>query len=389
MRHRVFVLGVTLLASAPAFAQTGNTSPAQPTSPTTSAPARWWERLTFYGDLRLRYEGFFRESSETRQRGRYRLRFGVRTPIAEGLDLNLRLASGESADVTSTNQTFTDFFNRKPINIDQASLSFTPPKLSALTLAGGKFSYPLTRTQMVWDDDVNWEGAYEQVNWTAGATNVRLVAVQSPLSDVAAGGDAFMFAGYAHAAFRLGEHAVQLSVADYGYQHIDRLAVALDDGTDIRTQQTNTVRRAADGSVIGYASDFNLVDTIAQATFNTGRTNYPLIAIADVVVNTRAVNDEDLGIWLSSSYGRASAVNTYALSYTFARIERDAVVSAFNFSDMGPATNVVMHMTTFSYMPKNRLNLDMTGIFTRLLDAPPGEPNHLLTRIQVDARVTF
>lgn len=388
MVFRSVVLALALLAPVPVLAQGGNASPARPAEPA-SAPKPWWERITFYGDLRVRYEGFFQQDLQTRQRGRYRLRFGLRTPIAEGLDLNLRLASGEAADVTSTNQTLTDFFNRKPINIDQASLTFTPRSARALTLAAGKFGYPVTRTQMVWDDDVNWEGAYEQVSWTAAGASVRLVAVQSPLNDVGAGRDAFMFGHSAQAGFRLGAHGLHLSVADYAFQNPDQLAIALAGQTAIRTQQTNAVRRDNAGRVMGYASGFNLVDAIAQLTLDTGRDTYPLVALADIVVNTRAVDDEDTGVWLTGTYGRAAAVNTYALSYTFARVERDAVLSAYNFSDMGPATNVAMNMVNLSYMPKNRLNLDMTAIFTRRLSVTAGTANPLLKRIQIDARVAF
>jgi hypothetical protein len=40
-------------------------------------------------------------------------------------------------------------------------------------------------------------------------------------------------------------------------------------------------------------------------------------------------------------------------------------------------------------MPKNRLNLDVTAILTRLLEVPADTSNHMLKRIQIDARVTF
>jgi hypothetical protein len=56
---------------------------------------------------------------------------------------------------------------------------------------------------------------------------------------------------------------------------------------------------------------------------------------------------------------------------------------------MGPATNVVMNMASFSFMPINRLNLDATAILTRRLRVPAGDPNALLKRIQVDARISF
>ena len=75
-------------------------------------PKPWWERLTFYGDFRARYEGFFQEDTETRHRERFRFRLGVRTTVTEGVDFNFRIASGEAADVASTNQSLTDFLNR-------------------------------------------------------------------------------------------------------------------------------------------------------------------------------------------------------------------------------------------------------------------------------------
>jgi hypothetical protein len=382
----VVLIAALLLVSGEAHAQSGNASPAQP-APTTAGS--WWERITFFGDFRARYEGFFADDLATRQRGRYRLRFGLRTAVAEGLALNLRLASGDAGDVASTNQTLTDFFTRKPLNIDQAALTYTPRRARALTFGVGKFGYPVTRTQMVWDDDVNWEGVYEQLSLTRGATTVRVVGVQSPLQDVAAGQDAFMFGHFAQLGTRTGAHRWQLSIANYAFQHADQLALALEQRSSIRAQQTNAVRRNAEGRVVGYQSGFNLVDVIAQATFDTGRPEYPFSATADFVVNTRAATDEDRGIWLVGTYGRAAAVKTYAVSHTYARVERDAVLSAFNFSDMGPATNVVMHMTAFSFMPKPRLNLDAIAILTRLLEPQPGARNPLLKRIQVDARVTF
>ncbi len=371
----------------------GNVTPQEPKPPETAKPADtakpWWERLTFYGDLRARYEGFFQDDTETRQRERFRFRLGVRTPIAEGLDFNLRLASGDAADVTSTNQSFTDFLNRKPINIDQISLAYTPSQAKALTLGVGKYAFPVTRTQMVWDDDVNWEGTYEQVTWGWEGVGLRLVGVQSPINEVGGDEDAFMFGEYAQAGFRLGGHAVQLSIADYAFRNPDQIAIALDQRTVIRTQSTNALRRNPAGRVVGFESGFNLVDVIGQVTFDTGRAQYPFVALADFVLNTEAANDDDSGVWLVGSYGRAAAPKTFGVTYTFARVERDAVVSAYNFSDMGPPTNVVMNMATFTYMPRSRVNLDFIGILTRLIDVPAGDRNALLKRIQVDARVSF
>jgi hypothetical protein len=167
------------------------------------------------------------------------------------------------------------------------------------------------------------------------------------------------------------------------------LRSALEEREVIRTQSTNALRVDSDGDVIGYQSRFNLVDVIGQVAFNTGRPQYPVIALADFVKNTRAATSEDAGVWLVGSYGRAATPKTYAASYTFARVERDAVLSAYNFSDMQPATNVIMNMATFSYMPRNRVNLDFIAIFTKLIEPPAGNTNPVQTRIQIDAQVAF
>jgi hypothetical protein len=386
--HAQATVQPTQQAASPETQPSGNKTPEQPATP--APPKPWWERLTFYGDFRARYEGFFQEEVESRQRERFRFRIGMRTPVFEGLDFNLRLASGDAADVTSTNQSLTDFLNRKPINIDQLSLAYTPTTFKPLTLGVGKYAMPVTRTQMVWDDDVNWEGTYEQLSFSGGLpVTFRLVGVQSPINEVGAGEDAFMFGEYAQAGFRVAGHAVQISVADYVFRNPDQIAVALDQRAVIRTQSTNVLRRNEAGRVVGYESGFNLVDMIAQATFTTASPEYPLVALADYVVNTEAAHNDDTGVWIVGSYGRAATPRTFAATYTFARVERDAVVSAYNFSDMGPATNVVMNMATFSYMPRSRVNLDFIAILTKLIDVPLGERNPLLKRIQIDARVAF
>ena len=65
---RLFLAVLLLLPAAAAHAQSGNASPAQPSSSSTQKP--WWERITFYGDLRLRYEGITPGSGNTTPRAK-------------------------------------------------------------------------------------------------------------------------------------------------------------------------------------------------------------------------------------------------------------------------------------------------------------------------------
>jgi Putative porin len=368
----------------PAFASAQSSQPAASQPPTKP----WWERISFFGDFRARYEGFFLEDTATRHRQRFRLRFGMHTGITDDIGLTVRLATGESNDIGSTNQTLTSFYARKPINIDQATIAWSPKQVKSLAVGFGKFAYPVARTQLVWDDDINWEGVYEQYSLPLGErTTLRLAAAQTPLNETVGGDDASMWAEQVQAAASFGKHQVQVALADYAFGQIDQLAVALA-RLQIIAANTNATTTGPDGLVNGFLSDFNIVDLLGQATLSTASSQYPVQLVAEWAHNTRAETDEDTAVWFVGGIGRAATARTAAATYTYTRIERDAVISAFRFAEM-PGTNIIGQMVTGSYMPVNRVNLDVAVILTKPLVAPPDTPRRTLTRLQVDARFTF
>lgn len=371
------MLAGVILCHRPALAQT----PAQPAA----AAKPWWERITFGGDLRGRYEGFFQEDRETRHRPRARFRFRFGGEINPEVGFGVRLASGDPKNPTSANQTFTEFWTRKPFYLDQFYMTYRPRVARWLTLGGGKFPYPVTRTQLVWDDDINWEGLYQEIAPPSkGRVTFRLVTIQSPLNEVAAARDAWMFGEYAQINIKVAAHTLQLSVADYAYREVDQIAVGIASGV-LHTQNTNALRRSGRDQVTGFVSRFNLVDVIAQLTLATGRADYPVVLTANFVKNTRAATDRDLGFWLVAGYGRAATPGTGSAEYTFTRIEEDAVLTPFNFDDI-PGSDMRGHIVTLSYMILPRTNVDFRGLFSkRLLFGP----KTLLSRIQIDARVSF
>jgi hypothetical protein len=63
-------------------------------------------------------------------------------------------------------------------------------------------------------------------------------------------------------------------------------------------------------------------------------------------------------------------------------------MSAFRFSDMA-GTSIIGRTLAPSYMPVNRMSLDVACIFTRALEVPADSPNRALTRLQVDGRFSF
>ncbi len=128
----------------------------------------WLENLTFFGDLRLRYEyRQFAESTGGRRddegRARYRLRVGVKkTWPDDQLEVGFQLASGDGGGPTSTNETMGDFFVRDEIRIDRAYATWKPNAVKGLMVTGGKIKQPWVSTDLVWDSDLNPEGAWVQ-----------------------------------------------------------------------------------------------------------------------------------------------------------------------------------------------------------------------------------
>ncbi len=364
----VIVLGANV---APASAQSGQA---------------WWERIRFGGDFRVRQEGFFQEGAPTRQRFRFRLRATLDTDINDDLSFGLRLGSGDLGTPVSTNQTFANLLTRKPISVDRVFMTYNPTGAKALTLGGGKFALPVGRTEMTFDNDINWEGVYERVGGSAGPWSYRLVAAQVALVESSSEDDAILLAAFGELDFTFGAHELDVSAANYSFRGVDAVAVAID--VEGIGRNTNALRVDEDGRVVGFASGYNLVDVIARATFDTGREHYPLQLVANVVKNIDAASDEDRGVWLTVAYGSASAPRTYRLDYTYAHIERDAVLSVFTFSD-SLATNTWMHRSTVTYMVAPHVHLDFIGIFSKKLVTAPGELNTLLKRTHVDVRLSF
>ena len=385
VRRVCVVLGVWLVATT-GYAQTSG-----------SAAKPWWERITFSGDFRSRYEGFYQGQRTSRHRVRLRLRLGLDAELNDDTHFELRVTSGDPGTPVSTNQTFTEFFLPKPFNLDRAVVTYNPTAAPALTLGAGKFGFPVLRTQMVWDDDLNVEGGYQQVAWQAGSkVAFTLVAIETAVNEVKAAADAFMLAGYGQVTVDIGVHQVELTVANYGFGGVDQVAIGSVEGP-LKSINTNLLERDATGSVVGFVSDFNMVDVIGQVTLATARPDYPLRLLADWVTNTRAATEEDTGIWLEAQYGGAARPKSYGVGYTFARVEQEAVLSPFIFSDM-PGSNLWLHMLEASYMPLPRLSLDLTLHFTKQLVAPdpagadPRPPevlNAWLLRPHVAVRVSF
>lgn len=357
-------------------------SQAQASQDTAAAPKPWWSTVSIGADFRARLEAFTQENSPDRLRSRMRLRVSAGAQVNRDIDIGVRVVTGNPADPITANQTFTDWEVRKPITIDRAFFTYHPSALPLLTLGAGKFEPPVRMTNMIWDDNLSFEGAYERVaTSTQNPVTLKLAAVQSPMNEFSNAKDSYVFIESGQIGLERPRYKVGLTASSFVYVNPDPLAAAI---AAERLDARNTNRLTGSGD--GFVSDFNLVDVIADATLSTSRKEYPFTVTGDFVKNLGAVSDDDTGLWVEAQYGLAESVKTWSVGYTFARIEQDAVLSPFLFDDM-LGTNATMHLTTASYVPLKNTNIDLTFIFGRWINQRPGDNPNTLTRVQLSARV--
>jgi hypothetical protein len=158
-------------------------------------PASKWnlsdsiKSIGLFGDVRLRYEyrGVDNPSPQTgatgntynRERFRYALRFGVRGELKDDFSYGVRLET--SANPRSPWVTFADDTGKTAstpasgtpsdkssdgINVGQVYLGWHPTEW--FEASAGKMPMPLYTTPMVWDSDINPEGAFEKVKFSTG-----------------------------------------------------------------------------------------------------------------------------------------------------------------------------------------------------------------------------
>jgi len=351
--------------------------------------AGWWERIRFSGDFRSRYEGFYQSDRSTRNRFRMRLRLRLDSQINDDTRIGIQIASGDPGTPVSTNQTFTGFFRPKPFSLDRAFVAYNPKAQSAMTLGVGKFGLPLTRTQMIYDDDLNVEGGWEAVSWKATDTvGINLVGVQTAVNEFSHGGDTYMLGGYGEVNVDLGRTVFQFSAANYAWNNVDPIARASAIRSPITAILTNDVVRSDEGVVTGYASRFNVVDFIGQASFQVGEGNYPVRFLVEYSRNTRAANDRDSGFWTELEFGSARDAGSFEVGYTYGWIQQDVTLSAFVFSDM-PGTNLRLHMIETSWMLLANLSWDVTMHVSKRLDFGTNQNPNWLVRPHVAIVVSF
>jgi len=138
------------------------------------------QKLTFYGDVRYRWEYADEKATATApggtvssasgngqgeniiERSRLRVRVGVDANFTDHFKGGVELETNVAND--SANQTLGNAYGKGVAGFGLAYLQWQPTDWA--TLIGGKMRNPLYTTDLVWDPDINPEGGAEVFNWT-------------------------------------------------------------------------------------------------------------------------------------------------------------------------------------------------------------------------------
>ncbi len=242
--------------------------------------------VVLFGDLRLRYEyraadnapgSGSKEDTYMRERFRYAARIGIRGDLFDNFYYGLRLET--STNPRSPWVTFGDDTSPTPsaknsdgINIGQVYLGWKPVDWYEMTV--GKMPMPLYVTPMVWDSDINPEGAVEKFTYTVG--NVDLFAnfgqflYQDTNPDVATpSSDTFMLAWQLGANVKL-PHDTAFKIAPVVYNYT---GVGASSGLNkaFSGQGLHGINVNTNGFNQNGINDLLVLETPAEFNFKVGR----------------------------------------------------------------------------------------------------------------------
>ena len=282
----------------------------------------WTDRIDLYGDLRLRYEAIDVERLVSRDRPRFRARFGVKGQVNENVEVVFQLCSGGDNPV-SCNQTFDDSFSSQELSIDLAYVDWQAT--DDLNVYGGKMKNPLFRAgsaPMVWDSDLHPEGIAGKYSNDLFFATLGAFSVE----ERATGDDSWLYAGQFGLTWGLGKKAkLTAGLGYFGYTNTignSPFYFALGLG--------NTVDD--DGN---YVYDYRNAEVFAQ--YDNAWRNWPISVYGHYTQNNE-VDDGDTAYAFGAKIGSAKSKGKMEFSWTYMDIQADAVIAAFNDSDYAGGT---------------------------------------------------
>jgi hypothetical protein len=343
------------------------------------AVPEWVRRVQWYGDLRTRieYDNFIGDNAtavnvqqtnqarslvllnttEDRSRLLVRARAGMAVAIDDNWSTDIRLTTGNSSSPVSSNQTLGSYGQRYTVALDRANIRFRNAARTVNAVAG-RFGNPWFGTDLVWANDLSFDGVAAQWLPALGKSTRGFVTLAAmPIQEVElSNADKWLLGAQVglEAGNLLGEVSAKLGLGLYNYRNIT--GRTSDTGTTTNeftapafAQKGNTYYNIASDStkpLLGLASGFRLINLTGSLDVPVAWSKHALLT-ADFVKNTaydRAavsarvgadVSPKTLGWMMRFGFGNPDVARygDWQVFSGYKHVERDAVLDAFTDSD--------------------------------------------------------
>jgi len=340
------------------------------------------QSFRFAGDSLARYEWTRKIPSSTldgtgnedryfvQARPRVELKLG---PIELGVgghfnysqDDNTLLPTGEPQPVIRDN-----FYSRQAA----FDLYYGKVKAGPVEAVGGRFLMPLPLTEMIWDRDLRPSGGGAGLVFATDGTLTRLAirgiyATKSHWFE----DESVIYGGSAELAIQSGPKSQFM------------LAGAYLDFRDLNTIDPR-IRRQNSRDLEGlYVHDYRVADLQARLV-STGQV--PVAVVVDYCWNT-ALSENNKGLWTEITLGQLASSRA-RLEYTYARIDRDATLAAFNADDFYWGTGYQAHRLDLGAATSRSSSLHAIASWQRFKDSLVPEDQDLwVQRYRIEWRATY
>lgn len=378
-----------------------------------SGMPEWVNSLKFNGDVRLRYDGLYRDEAGfvDRNRFRYRLRFGAVANLADDFEVGLRLASGTNGtDPISSNETMQDNAVKKGITLDTVYAKWNPIHTASWngTLIGGKMENPLVFSDLIFDQDYTPEGLGQQVVYTINDKHsVKFNAGEFVLDEIGGSSrDPYLVAGQvrldstwnAHWQSSLGVSGLAVSGKD-GLRGVNGTTAAT--VPDVNVGNTRDAQGALVNNYNPWVADASVVYTLESFPMYAGA--FPIRVGGDYAQNPGA-DLKNSAYSVGITFGKSGKRGTWDLGYRYKYLESDFWWEELVDSDSGtyystaplggrrgyqPGTNIRGHVVRAMYSPFDSLTVGFTYFLLDAIEASPLDSGSTIGRLQVDAVFKF
>jgi hypothetical protein len=393
--------------------------------------------LRWTGDIRLRQDSMFLAGQNPRIRERIRVRLGIEGDLGQDFVGGIGLTTGTLADAISTNETLTNFFERKVIAFDRGFITYHPKAHPWLSLTGGKFAFTWQRTNQTFDPDLNPEGFSERLSFDTHHPvfqNVTFTAMQLLFGENSntkfgvSGVDSFAVGGQVMTKLAIGKRwtiTPSYALLNWRNENVILNAPAVTGGTlpvsgtssivcapvtalgaapvcsfaivpyspNGMTNSYRITAQAANGNLARqFMSRFLYSDLILENSISTGKARWPWRVLLEYENNLRAEaplpgRSPQSHLYLAeTSLGQTRNKGDFQFGYAWARQEQDSTIASFVESEQRLPTNVLQHRMYAQYRTHPRILLTGTLWVGRVLDsslfAPAANPFGPADRLQ-------